>query len=1440
MPRCYTSSAIQMTIATAIVCGLALLLSNSLNAVRLTLTEQTPTRPDYQITPEYEATLAMLSAHAPLRVPEVLNPDSSSNRKALDTMMRKAMAGQAGPPPFIPPQPSFDSDVVGSLDGRFSLDNKGAGEYSVDLPVPGGRGAPTPSLSLCYSSTMGHSSAGLKFYIADGYHNAITRGRRFHARDGEARGTELSQRDRLYFDGKILVCTSGQNTYGLPGSTYRTEVDSFNQIQAIGKGEEIEGFTLLDKSGYKYFFGKHNGQSDAQHRGRDATQPNKLNDVVSEYALKRVENQFGYYLTFHYEELAPGNWKTRFIDYTGTPEHLPDYRVEYKYRSTFKTTTRYDALTLEQGNFVIDEITITYLPEQTLLNRYDLVYEDASPDKTIRLKELRPYLAADIAEPLLAVSPTTFYWSKAFDADGDYAKQKLPKGTKKHHPLTPQFWADFNGDGKDDLLTVQESLLMLTSDNEGLANAKAKAWASPKDYAPQHPNSKPQAAYTTGEFNGDSMTDILILYPGQEAIVLKSTGDAFTELVRFNIHEKSDSKTKLVTGDINGDGRDDILLHNSDQKLLAYLYQSNGFTEEPFESSLGLLRSETLRDTKGILKDLNGDGLEDYLWLELNTSKTDTTNDRSDLSIRYSLSNPSGGFASPITLKTWQSLNLLALDDNSLSQAEIGFLMGDFNSDDEPDFAFGTVNDNSTEWEIILNKDQPTSILKPTTTQVATLKSSSTRIKIPRPLAKQSPASKSHPPEPILNTKTLELRYPGAPQVLDANQDGSDDLVWIETGGANARSTLLASYSNGDGSFSEPSPLLGEIWDKTDIARYAKKHPFTTDKSLYLNWQYDNNGDGLNELILLRKDVNGYSKTLTIVDGYDRENVSGPLRNMMIALVEGKGRTVCVSYRAGRDDRSYTPGSVVEYPIREQRTTTPVVSEIWKDEASGHFAQFGYLFSGKRTDLSGRGNLGFASFTTIDRHSGFLSFQQVGQSFPVTGLVTREEVYRTWREGKDFKIKVVKKVDYSCTFDAVTSPESLTYYGTVYPYQSTKRETNWEDDLASHYTIPAAKIEDLSGSSLFIGTSQPKDSLYTSTQSYWFDSQDQTSPPQETFPDVQFPWVLDPHATAQNTQLPGEIHYGNQTLDFLDYGYGIFKKTATTYHSPRFAGDPVTSLTKRVEKSENLDALADKIEAPEEYLHVPGSNYLLSERTLHSQSNDPQEQVDILNRYPRDPFGRQTAGYRLELDEDLNPIEETSTQTYLASEFDAATSLPTKVTYSDGEERTRTYNRIFREPQKTYYDRGITVFTRFDELGRKVSITNPSYEYAKTTNYYWTLETGENWSSQQTLTPPKKIDANVNQSVYVEIIRESNKPTLLTYFDRAGNSIRMIEIDENEQYTTTDTLFDDQGREAAVSNPYAPHEPITWTVNHHDVYGSVSKTSELIQKNNNPPTHLTY
>ncbi len=68
-----------------------------------------PEPPPKPLAPQQEAeeaaTARMYLAHAPLRVPEVADPDSATNRQILQTMVGKALGISAPPAPKVPSTP---------------------------------------------------------------------------------------------------------------------------------------------------------------------------------------------------------------------------------------------------------------------------------------------------------------------------------------------------------------------------------------------------------------------------------------------------------------------------------------------------------------------------------------------------------------------------------------------------------------------------------------------------------------------------------------------------------------------------------------------------------------------------------------------------------------------------------------------------------------------------------------------------------------------------------------------------------------------------------------------------------------------------------------------------------------------------------------------------------------------------------------------------------------------------------------------------------------------------------------------------------------------------------------------------------------------------------------------------------------------------------------
>ena len=139
--------------------------------------------------------------------------------------------------------------AVGRTPGSFAVSPSGAAQYTIPLWTPPGIGELTPQLSLTYNHLNGNGLLGMGWSI--GGLSTIHRCERTVARDGNAAPAQLydpTHQDRFCLDGQRLRWESG--TYGVAGSQYRTEIESFARITAQGSlGTGPEWFKLEGRNG---------------------------------------------------------------------------------------------------------------------------------------------------------------------------------------------------------------------------------------------------------------------------------------------------------------------------------------------------------------------------------------------------------------------------------------------------------------------------------------------------------------------------------------------------------------------------------------------------------------------------------------------------------------------------------------------------------------------------------------------------------------------------------------------------------------------------------------------------------------------------------------------------------------------------------------------------------------------------------------------------------------------------------------------------------------------------------------------------------------------------------------------------------------------------------------------------------------------------------------
>ncbi|MFC2152863.1 FG-GAP-like repeat-containing protein, partial [Bacteroidota bacterium] len=603
---------------------------------------------------------------------------------------------------------------VGSLSGSINVSPSGAAVYSIPIPVPQGTAGMQPNLSITYNSQQGRTNLGKGFNISG--LSTITRVPQNNYYDGHAEGLQFDNDDRFALDGQRLMMISTPYEYGTPHSKYRSEQNSFADIEIFGSISE-QYFEVETKDGKTLEY------------GNSISSKIKITDHYAPYAfyLNKITDSNGNFMTYEYKE-ENGEVMIEKINYTGNSGLSPYNTVYFYYdeRSDQKSyyivgaevtpkhllreiVVQTNNRTVRRYNFkyVEDDISESILTEiiesnksgaklnKTIINWGDLNANNITqntitipPYSTVQHKDMDFY-SMDVNEDGLSDLVSTFHYNPGDGAICRYNTYLANVGSNNNYsfvyssPLSDDFgtytendyhlgtnigplFGDLTGSGSNDVIIPK--IYTYVNGNADLSFLiPLKDW----DYELCLPCIP---LYSIADFDQDGRDNLIYLevietdgyYNGAIMEVIGNLGQNM-ESIPISLNLNSEPKN-LFVGDYNSDGLVDLRV-TTETKIYTYL-NNNGSISATAANITTFTSIHAKYFKQG---DFNGDGLSDLLIIGENDE---------NMAVAYG-----NGTANTCSL-TLESLAINGIEDPDTHQDDDkdNCIIMDFNNDGLSDF----------------------------------------------------------------------------------------------------------------------------------------------------------------------------------------------------------------------------------------------------------------------------------------------------------------------------------------------------------------------------------------------------------------------------------------------------------------------------------------------------------------------------------------------------------------------------------------------------------------------------------------------------------------------------------------------------------------------------------------------------------------------------------
>jgi YD repeat-containing protein len=853
-------------------------------------------------------------------------------------------------PHDITPPTTTSSITPGIVEGEFSVSSLGAGIYQIPIKVVPGTAGMTPQLALTYNSQTPNGLLGIGWSLKGLSTISRTSATIFH--DAVYEPVDLDSEDKFELDGQRLICINGN--YGEDGAEYRTESDQFSRIFSYGYSVSgPEKFIVYTKSGLIKEYG-YTTDSRIEAQGKQ--------DVIFWHVNKILDTK-GNYIKFYYnEDNTNGEYNILKIEYTGNDETglVPYAKVEFVYENRSDQTTIY----LNGAKSVVTKrlngILCKY--ENSCKRSYRFTYSYLGVGGRTHLTSVKE-IGADGTR---YYNSTVFEWEIPGTAVSNQIYDQSYYATNYATYNSKFYLADFNGDGRQDFITV--------ANTEHPTNPTWTGWklfiANENGVGFQYQTSGTLPAgfkdIYTGDFNGDGCADFLASYvPSATLTALESVSapndNITSETVTLEDYptvydnpQPSESQNSIEYGytpsgsvaQANTTAVTALATSSSDPERRYVLYLYNRSTETLEEKYNYPYQFSCDVEHDLFIGDFDADGISDCF-----VKRNVKVSGKVDWLIYRGKENSGLSWFKSGTIPTWgEEAQMIEFDGDgrpdffvletdgccvyqfdgntfiepySSTWPQYGHILqyGDYNGDGKTDImAVGWEDYNWDTWSI----------------------SNSTGTNLVRNYFSSK--------KDIRKDKF----YMG-----DFNADGKTDFVVMadaSKGGTwTGRELWLADGAGTDfvqGDEGPVYPSLGQNFYFGDFTGDGKTDFFITDaESVWWN-------------------------------GYQFYTTERQTNELMVKVTDGLGLQTRLVYKPITHNSVYTKYNTANYPLADIEAPLFVVDSVFRETGSGDFLSTSYHYSGAVIHKQGKGFLGFRKIESTDNETGIKTIQEFSFNNP--------------------------------------------------------------------------------------------------------------------------------------------------------------------------------------------------------------------------------------------------------------------------------------------------------------------------------------------------------------------------------------------------------------------------------------------------------------------------